>query len=221
MIKAVIFDIDGVLMDSFPANLKFFQDLMVKNGYTPPTAEEYKLIFYYDMLSAIKALINSNNETEVKKIWEMGRNREVLYDISLATTPANMPETVKELSQIYKLGLVTSRVRETTFADLTLAKLREYFGVVISYQDTTNHKPHPEPLLLAASKLEVKPAKCVYIGDVENDIICARAAGMKVIIYAPSLRGQSDRQKQSNENFPNADATFSNFKELPEVVKSL
>lgn len=208
MIKAVIFDIDGVLMDSFPANLKFFQDLMMKNGYPPPTAEEYQPIFHYDMLSAIRALTKSDNEIELKKIWEMGRSREVPYDISLATTPANMAETIMVLSKTYKLGLVTSRVRETTFADETLEELKGYFSAVVSYQDTANHKPHPEPLLLAVSQLGVKPAEAVYVGDVENDIICARAAGMKVIIYA-------------QKNFDNADATFSSFKELPGVIKSL
>lgn len=218
MIKAVIFDIDGVLMDSFPANLKFFQDLMIKSGYQPPTAEEYKSIFYYDMLSAIKALSKSHDEAELQKIWEMGRSREVQYDISLATTPANMPETIKELSKKYKLGLVTSRVRETTFADQTLAKLQEYFTAVVSYQDTTNHKPHPEPLLSALTILGVAPEEAVYIGDVENDVVCARAAGTKVIIYTPSLR---EVAKQSHEKFDHTDATFSNFKQLPVIIKSL
>ena len=221
MIRAVIFDIDGVLMDSFPANLKFFQDLMIKNGYPPPTVEEYKPIFHYDLMNAIKTLSGSTDETELQKMWEMGRSRQVPYDTSLAGVPAGAPEMVKLLSKQYKLGIVTSRVRETTFVDEVLAKLQKYFGAVVSYQDTANHKPHPEPLLLAVSKLEVKPEECVYIGDVENDIECARAAGVKVIIYAPSLRGQSDRPKQSNENFPNADATFSDFKELPKLIKSL
>ena len=60
MIKAVIFDIDGVLLDSFEANLKFFQDLMIKFGYLPPTKEEVPPIFHLNMWDAIRSLTKSD-----------------------------------------------------------------------------------------------------------------------------------------------------------------
>ena len=79
---------------------------------------------------------------------------------------------------------------------------------MVAYEDTENHKPHPEPLLLAAKSLNVSPEECVYIGDVENDLIAGRAAGMKVIIYA-------------KEAILGADAQTASFKELPQLIQKL
>lgn len=208
MIKAVIFDIDGVLLDSFEANLKFFQDLMIKTGYRPPTREEFSAIFHLSMMDAIKALTKSSSEEEIKRIWEIGRGRGVGYNVNLLKTPKGAEEVIEKLSKSYLLGIVTSRIKESIYESPELKKLEKYFKVAVSYQDTTNHKPHPDPLLLAAQKLGVKPEVCVYIGDVENDIRAARAAGMKVVIYSKS-------------HFDQADAYTPSFTELPKLISSL
>lgn len=207
MIKAIIFDIDGVLLDSFEANLKFFQDLMNNTGYRPPTREEFPAIFHLSMMDAIKTLTKSNSEEEIKRIWEMGRSREVGYDLGLLAMPEGAEKVVEVLSKNYQLGIVTSRIKESVYESPKLAKLKKYFKVTVSYEDTTNHKPHPEPLLLAAQKLGVESEECIYIGDVENDIKAARTAGMKVIIY-------------SKNNFPQADICTTSFIELPELIAS-
>jgi HAD superfamily hydrolase (TIGR01509 family) len=208
MLKAIIFDIDGVLLDSFEANLKFYQDLMIKAGYRPPTREEFPAIFHFSMMDAIKSLTKSDSEEEIKRIWELGRSREVGYGLDLLTTPEGIEEVLEQLNKDYKLGIVTSRVRESVYEFPKLAKLEKYFKVAVSYQDTTKHKPDPEPLLLAAHKLGVKPEECVYIGDVENDITAARSAGMKVVIY-------------SQNQFNKADASTPLFTELPQMISYL
>lgn len=187
--------------------MKFFQDLMIKTGYRPPTREEFPEIFHLSMMDAIKALTKSGSEEEIKKIWEIGRGREVRYDVELLKTPEGAVEVIEKLSKNYQLGIVTSRIKESVYESPKLAKLEKFFKVAVSYQDTTNHKPHPGPLLFAAQKLGVKPEECIYIGDVENDIKAARAAGMKVIIY-------------SQNNFPQADACTTSFIELPELIFS-
>lgn len=208
MIKAVIFDIDGVLLDSFEANLKFFQDLMTKTGYRQPTREEFPAIFHLSMLDCIKVLTKSTSEEEIKRIWEIGRSREVGYDVELLAMPKNAEKIIEALAENYLLGIVTSRIKENVYESPRLAKLKKHFKVAVSYQDTTNHKPHPEPLLLAAEKLRVKPEECVYIGDVTNDIKATRAAGMKVIIYSKS-------------QFEQADACTSLFDKLPGLIATL
>jgi len=208
MIKAVIFDIDGVLLDSFEANLKFFQDLMIKTGYQPPTREEYLKIFHFTMMDAIKYLVPSGSEEEVNRLWTMGKNRAVPYPTELLIMPDNALKTIKKLNKFYLLGIVTSRIREAIYGSSPLSKLEKYFQTVISFQDTINHKPHPEPLVLAAARLGVRPNECAYIGDVANDIEAARAAGMKVIIY-------------SKNNFPEADACTSSFDQLSELIATL
>ena len=208
MIKAVIFDVDGVLLDSFEANLKFYQNLMKKAGYQQPTRKKFPKIFHLSLHDAIKALTKSKSDKEIKRIWEMGRSREVEYPLNLLTMPESSADIIKKLSKKYFLGIVTSRVRSSTYEAPALSKLKKYFQVTVSYEDTTNHKPHPEPLLLACQKLKVSPANAVYIGDVESDIVAGKAAGMKVIIY-------------SRDKFDSADMCTSAFTELPSLVQSL
>ncbi|MDO8487356.1 MAG: HAD family hydrolase [Candidatus Curtissbacteria bacterium] len=208
MIKAVVFDIDGVLLNSFEANLKFFQDLMTKVGYRPPTREEFPPIFHLSMMDAIKTLTKSTSDEEIKQIWETGRSRKIKYHLELLTMPEKAGEVIETLSKIYSLGIVTSRIKESVYEAPALAKLQKYFKVTISYQDTINHKPHPEPLLLACQKLNISPREAVYIGDVENDIVAGKAAGMKVIIFSQS-------------QYKNVDAITSQFEKLPELIKSL
>lgn len=208
MIKAVIFDIDGVLMDSFEANLKFFQDLMMKFGYSPPTREEFPPIFHLNMWDAIKVLTKSDSEEEIKKIWEAGRDRKVAYPVELLNMPEGTKEAIEILNRNYLLGIVTNRIKGSAFEASQLAKLKDYFKATVSYEDTVKHKPDPDPLFLAAKKLGVQPEEAVYIGDVGNDVKAAKAAGMKAIIY-------------SKDKIPGADAQTSVFKEIPRLISSL
>ena len=208
MIKAVIFDVDGVLLDSFEANYKFHSDLMAKFGYNPATKEQYRSLFHNSMKDNIKVMTKSTDEEEIERIWEAGKNQEVSYHDELLTIPKYLKETLELLAKNYVLGIVTSRVRESVFSSTILSSLRKYFKAVIAYQDTENHKPHPGPLLLAAQKLGFMPEECVYIGDVENDMIAARAAGMKVIIYSKNM-------------LADADASTTIFDRLPEIISKL
>ena len=208
MIKAVLFDIDGVLIDSFEANLKFYQDLMVASGYQPPTRKEFIPLFYRPLWDGIKIMTKSSDEEEIKKIWDMDRTKQVPYPIELLKTPADAEATIKMLAGDYLLGIVTSRVQESIYSIPALANLREYFQAVVAYQDTKAHKPDPEPLLLATKRLHTNPGESVYIGDVESDMSAAKAAGMKGILFA-------------KQTALAADAYTSSFVQLPYLIASL
>jgi pyrophosphatase PpaX len=208
MIKAIIFDVDGVLIDSFKANLKFFTDLMPKFGYPAPTKEEYMAIFHMPMIDVIKTLSKSQSNEEIEKMYKAGMSREIDYNLLLLKMPDQAKETIQTLSKKYKLGIVTGRIRKSVFEGSDLARLKKCFKVVVAYEDTVNHKPDPEPLLLAAEKLAVFPKECVYIGDAENDIAAARAARMKSILYSKVVS-------------TNANAHTSVFAELPKIIETL
>lgn len=207
MIKAVLFDVDGVLIDSFVANWTFFQDLMIRFGYKPPTQEQYKGMFHLSMKDAIVALTHLTDEDEIHKIWDAGRSRKVSYHTELMTLPADAKETIQMLAKKYLLGIVTSRVKEGVYEAPQLAELKPLFKTTVTYQDTVNHKPHPEPLLLAAKHLGVAPAAAVYVGDAQTDMRAAKSAGMKFIAYTnPALE---------------ADAHVQSFGQIPDFVASL
>lgn len=209
MIKAVIFDIDGVLLDSYEANFRFYCSLLEAAGYKGPTQKEFPNYFHMSMYDGIKAMTGLEDEDEVKRIWEMGRGKDnvVSYPVELLAMPDGCEKVMKKLAGKYKLGIVTSRIRESTYEG-PMAKLRDLFDASVSYQDTENHKPHPEPLHLAAKKLGLKPEECVYIGDMPSDIKAANAARMKIILY-------------SKDYIEGANAETADFKELPKLIEEV
>jgi len=208
VIQAVVFDIDGVLVDSLDANLKFFQNLFSKVGYKRPTKEEYAPLFHRPMQEVIEILIQSKNEEEIQKIWDEGNNRDELYPYDLVKSPERVKEIIEELHKNYRIGVATSRVKAGIYKIPVLAEIQKYIGVTITYEDTKEHKPHPEPLLLACKKLRVEPNEAVYIGDVENDVIAGKAAGMKTILF-------------SSTPLESADTCTSSFTELTKLIKTL
>lgn len=207
MIKAILFDVDGVLIDSFDANLKFFQDLLLTGGYKPLTKEEFIPLVHLPMYDVIKIITIASDE-KVYKLWEIGKNDKNIYPYHLLKMPPYAEEVVKELGKNYVLGLVTSRVREKIYTIPLLARLNGYFKIAVGYQDTKNHKPDPEPLIFACKKLGFKPEEVIYIGDQESDVIAAKSAKIKIIFLS----------KIKNKN---ADINIKSFKQLIDAIESL
>lgn len=76
------------------------------------------------------------------------------------------------------LGVVTSKSRETVDMALRCIPIEKFFDTLVTTDDTDNHKPHPQPLQLAMSRLDLAPDESVYIGDSPFDIRAGQAAGM-------------------------------------------
>lgn len=186
MIKAILFDVDGTLLDSFEANLKFYHDLAIKMGYTPPSRERHAQTFHLTMREKIVDITGLRDEGEIQRIMDVGKSNDMPYDHSLLKLADGASETLSALKEQYLLGIVTGRIKENIFEFPDFEKLSHHFFTVVGYEDTERHKPHPDPLLFAAEQLAVVPNVCVYIGDVGNDMIAARAAGMKGVHFTKS-----------------------------------
>jgi len=78
-------------------------------------------------------------------------------------------------------GVVTAKKREVALKTMHQAGVEGLIDLICAMEDTTAHKPDPEPLLAAAAKLGVASNTCVYIGDATHDVLAAKAAGMAVI----------------------------------------
>ncbi|MDO8729001.1 MAG: HAD family hydrolase [bacterium] len=195
MLKAVIFDLDGVLVDSFDAVTKFLQDVLVASGYQAPSQAEIQNVFHLPRSHALKILIDSDSSDELERVLSISEN--VPYPHHLMKTADGVKEVVQELSSLYSLAIVTSKSRKTTDEYLDYSGLGKFLKTVITSEDTNNHKPHPEPLLLASERLGHGPHECIYIGDSNSDIEAARACSMKVIGYSNNVTLQADFQANS------------------------
>jgi len=189
MITTVLFDVDGVFFDSFNANLKFFQTLIPKAGYTAPTKDQYSKMFHLTMIDVIRNLIPSKSEEEIKRVFELGKSQAVNYPYYLIKTPAKFSETLLDLAKHYKLGVVTSRIKGSLFNYPQMQPVKDLFQTAVYFEDTQKHKPDPDPLLLAAKRLGSLPEETVYVGDAPSDQQAAKKAGMKFIHYSISDEG--------------------------------
>lgn len=208
MLQSIIFDVDGVLLDSYQANLAFYRTFLPLFGYAGPTDEEYGPLFPMPIRDVIIRLTKLTDEAEVDRIWTAVRDRIVPYPVELLNLPVAVEDVLSSLSKTYRLGIATSRLKKSIFEAPVIAPLEKYFSAVVSYEDTLTHKPDPVPLLLAAERLGLLPEDCAYVGDAPSDLEAARAAGMKSVLYGPKL-------------FGNPHAFVSDFASLPGALEKL
>ncbi|HEY8999322.1 MAG TPA: HAD-IA family hydrolase [Candidatus Saccharimonadales bacterium] len=182
-LRAVIFDVDGVLVDSHEANDIFYERLLVAAGYPKPTREELHGCFHLTMRDVITKLTGADGD-EVERIWQLGQSGE-LYPKEALQFPPSLLKVLRELRKHYRLAIVTGRIRTGVQIIFSRQPIGGLFEVVVTAQDYENPKPHPEPLLLALKLLQLKPREAVYIGDSHTDIEAAREAGMPSIHLAP------------------------------------
>ena len=185
MIKAVIFDIDGVLLDSHRANEAYYSGILARYGYPPVPEEELAYGHSHTLRESIAHLTRAP-EHVVDDLFE--RSRDLAgYPYELVRQPDGCIQALDALSQRYALGVVSSRIIEGITQYLDLTGTHAHFDAVVGYEDTERHKPHPEPLLLACERLGVTPGSSVYVGDAPSDLACARDAGAHFIAFGDAI----------------------------------
>lgn len=202
-LKAVIFDVDGVLVDSHEANDIFYERLLLAAGYPKPAREELHTCFHLTMHDSIAKLTEASEE-EVMRIWQIGQS-DILYPKEALRFSPSLLNVLRELHEKYRLAIVTGRVRTGMQTIFSCRPIGELFETVVTAQDYQNPKPHPEPLLLALKRLKLKPNEAVYIGDSHTDIEAAREAGMPSIHLAA-------------ETHHDANVGITDFSEIPAAV---
>ena len=176
--KAVIFDLDGTLIDSFETAYRAFAQILKDFGVRPPSRSEYRKLYWGRFAgdNYRKALGISGEDLE--ELLKRHVKKSVEFSELLRPNPYAKKLLTRLRSQGIKLALVTSTLRKITISHLKRMGLRKYFDVVICGDDLTKRKPDPEPILEACRRLRVKPSDCIYVGDLEVDEEAARRAGI-------------------------------------------
>ncbi len=180
MIKAVIFDRDGVLLDSEYTNIRAGELAFQELGITL-TEEEKRSIVGRHPDDYAKPLI-AKYGVDYDKFRELQRSN---YFEVLESTPI-FEKTIQLLRDIHAHGiavaLCTSSRIESTVPLLEKLGIRDLFQVLVGKEDYTNRKPDPEPYQVTAKKLGVNPADCLVIEDSEVGMRSALGAGMRCIV---------------------------------------
>ncbi|VVC00898.1 Phosphoglycolate phosphatase [uncultured archaeon] len=179
-IKAIIFDIDGVLADSREAVVHNTKELMHEYGYATLDRKVEGMSSAHSAESVLTALAPELEHDQEKMKEMLARLSEITAENMGLVKPTLLVEKLPALSKKYLLAAATNRKRS---AHMVLEKfgVEKYFGAVLTSADCPP-KPHPEMLLKAAEKICVKPSGCMFVGDNREDEQAAVAAGMRFML---------------------------------------
>jgi pyrophosphatase PpaX len=190
----VLFDLDGTVIDSGAIILASMRHAAREVlGAEPPD----ELLMAAVGGPGLEAQMHALAPDRVEELVTVYRaHNEPLHD-ELACCVGIDDLLVRLKGEGRRLGLVTAKRRATVELAFNVLPLRELFETVVGGDETKAHKPDPEPLLLAAERLNVDPKTCAYVGDSPFDIRAAKAAVMYAI--AVTWGGIHDRAKLEAE----------------------
>jgi HAD superfamily hydrolase (TIGR01509 family) len=184
MLKAVIFDLDGVVADSHPIHEAAWKTLLLEQGLDSATLN---LDFLYAGRPRREILRHYLGSIESAEMEQLGRRKDELYAVAahqLKTKPG-IPRVLSELNSAGILcALATSAGRTRAHESLEQFSITKQFSLIVTGEDAAVAKPDPEIFLLAAEKLGVKPQECIVVEDSVAGVEAARAAGMRCVGYA-------------------------------------
>jgi len=180
IIKAVLFDLDGVLVDSYYAWFHQFNDALKYFGHQPVTKKVFRKHWGQSTEEDVRIFMPERTVDEIKKYFDMHFGEYVSY----LKVNRNAERTLKKLHKMnLKLGCVTNSHRGITRKILTDTKLKHFFKVIVTADDVKRPKPAPDMILKACKILKVLPTETIFIGDTETDIESGNNAGCIVIGY--------------------------------------
>lgn len=195
MIQAVLFDLDGTLADTAP-DLGHALNLLRERHGLPPLPQE--IIRPYASHGTVGLFdIGFGLTPQDARFEPMREEYLALYTANLCLHTILFPGMAELLDALEDKGIawgvVTNKPARFTNPLLEQLGLIGRAASVISGDTCSHAKPHPEPLLCAASEIGVAPQTCLYVGDAERDIEAARAAGMPALVAAYGYLGENDK----------------------------
>jgi mannitol-1-/sugar-/sorbitol-6-phosphatase len=187
-LEAILFDLDGVIIDSEPLHEKAFRQTSLHLGRDLTQEEVASLKGTVEEIGAAKLLeYNPTATLSVVEVMEYHNNTfKALFD-QMRLIPGSREFIQKAHKKGFKLGLTTSALRENQQRIFEMFNLGPFFSTIITGQDIINGKPHPEPYLKTAEKLGVAPTNALVIEDSVNGVRSGKAAGCRVIAITTSF----------------------------------
>jgi len=181
MLQAILFDMDGVLLDSESRHYQIVGGMLAEYGYTLTRANylQYCGIPSHEMWPRVlrTAEIRANPEAMLREHWR--RYRADLAANGLPVFPGAGDFLRKLKQQGYRLAVASGSAPATIVETVEQLGYTEYFDQIVSAQNCAHAKPEPDVFLMAAERLGVGPADCMVVEDSVNGMTAARRAGMK------------------------------------------
>lgn len=213
-IKAVLFDLDGTLLDTDRLIWAGYHYLFRKYRPDYELSDEELLEFLGPPLNVIfPRYFEEDGEKLFKEYRKFYAN---MNPHDFVTIFPGVLETLNYLKDNnYRMGIVTTKETGSAIESLADFNLNHFFDTVIGYDLVAKHKPHPEGVLKAADVLGVNPEETIFVGDNASDILAGKGAGSTSIGIGWSKKGT----KHLEEVKPHS--ILKNMLELIDVIREL
>jgi len=178
-LKAIVFDLDGVIIDSFEAWFHIFNRIRRNYNLKEIGKEDFKKKVWGGSVENDAKLYFNNEKIEI--IAKMYRKMimEYIHKLKLEPDVKKVLDAIKKKK--IKIGLATNTFRKPTLEALKFHKINEYFDSVVTSDDVEKAKPYPDSVIKACENLKVEPDETIYVGDTKNDYKAGKSAGCFVV----------------------------------------
>jgi len=182
-LRAVLFDLDGTLLDTAPDMVGALNALRREHSLAPLPYEAIRNVVSHGAARVVKA---GFADADADTLLRLQQRFLEIYRGALSRETRLFPgmDAVLETLAGWKIksGIVTNKPAWLTEPLLVELGLRARFACVVSGDTVAERKPHPLPLLHAAALAEVSPSECIYVGDAERDVQAAHGAAMPALV---------------------------------------
>jgi len=201
--EAVLFDLDGTVVDTAPDLTLTLNKMLSKRGLSPVDSQKVRSVASSGARGLVTKGFGISTATPVYEdlrsefLSEYEKN--LLCSSQLFDGMDDLITTIENKKVPW--GIVTNKVHRFTVPLLAGLNLIKRASCIVSGDTTPHAKPHPAPLIEAARIINVAPAKCIYIGDDERDIKAAQGAGMDSVVALYGYLGDGQPPELWNSTY--------------------
>ncbi len=216
MIKAVIFDMDGVLIDSSKYIWESFNKIFKESGFQANNSfiKKHTGMSLRDQLEKISTEFGIIYELENFQKKALKTQLELMKKI-LGKDKKLINLIIKIKKMKLKIAVATSSTRVRAKKILKLLGIKKYLNKLVTCESVEKHKPNPDIYLETAKKLRLKPAECIVVEDAVNGVISGKRAKMKVAGLITRFHGKNELNKAG------ADFVIKSLEEIPYIIEKL
>ena len=179
MVKAILFDLDGTLIDASAAIIETFNSVMNRFGLDPWTNSRITASIGRPLMTLFKEVGPDCRSFQLQQMLKAYEELAREEDPRAVRLKPNVRRTLVTLGKNAQMGVVTSRRRRGARNILRRFELEKYFSAIIGIESVDRPKPDAEPLRLALDLLGVPPEEALMVGDTPDDVRSARNAGVR------------------------------------------
>lgn len=190
--RTILFDLDGTLIDTNELIISSF--LHTLNFYYPDRYSREDVLEFIG--PPLKESFQSVDPERVDEMVTRYKTHNIENHNEYVIAYDGVFETLNKLRKMgIRLGIVTTKMRQTVEMGMKLTNIHELFDVIITLDDVTHAKPDPEPVLMAMKALGAKPEETMMVGDNRHDIEAGKNAKVKTAGVAWTIKGRDTLER--------------------------